>query len=67
MKHTMPIQLAVDNNTIQNHCNILWKFLTKHVLREAYLDKHLRFSGYLRTSRYLNIEDVRPIGGPRIM
>jgi hypothetical protein len=55
MKHTMAIQLAVDNNTVQIHCNIVWKFSRKNVLREAYLDKHLRLSGCLRTSRYANI------------
>jgi hypothetical protein len=31
-KQTMPIQLVVDNNIVQNHCNIVWKILTKNVL-----------------------------------
>jgi hypothetical protein len=67
MKHIMLIQLAVDNNTVQNHYNIVWKISRKNVLREAYLDKHLRLSCCLRTSQYANIEVVRPIGGPRVM
>jgi hypothetical protein len=63
MKDTMPIQLAVDNNIVQNHCNIVWKISRKNVLREAYLDKHLRFLGCLRTSQYANFEAVMPSTG----
>jgi hypothetical protein len=55
MKHTMPIQLVVDNNIVQIHCNIVWKISRKNVLQESYLDKHLRLSGCLRASRYENI------------
>jgi hypothetical protein len=50
MKHTMPIQLVLHNNIVQIHCNIVWKFSRKNVLREAYLDKHLRLPGFLRAS-----------------
>ena len=32
MKHTMPIQLTVDNNIVQIHCNIVWKISRKNVL-----------------------------------
>jgi hypothetical protein len=45
MEHTMPIQLAVDNNIVQIHYNIIWQISRKNVLQEAYLGKHLRLSG----------------------
>jgi hypothetical protein len=55
MKHTMPIQLAVDNNIVQIHWNVIWKIWRKNVLQEAYLGKHLRLSGCLMASWYANI------------
>ena len=66
----MAMQLVVDNNIVQIHCNIVWKNSRKNVLWEAYVSKHLRFSGMfkglvlckhlscqacLRALRYVNI------------
>ena len=54
-KQTMHIQLAVDNNIVQIHYNIVWKISRKNVLREAYLDKHLSCQACFMTSHHVNI------------